>query len=669
MQKKTAYYLLAAIIIAGFVIRLALFLRTPYVSGVDGGYYAYQVAAITEYNQFDWSIFYTNPVIFYVSAFFALFFGVNTGVAIATSLFSVLTGLSIYILAQYLFKDHRTSLIAAFLVVFSPLALRMMADVRKNVAGLFFLPLILYFILKSADDKRNLIGVAVFGLLGVLSHPSVIIAGFIMIAYLALHLSMKRAVDKDELIVVLILAVPALIVAIISPDQLASGLAWVTGGIEKGGVGDTLGWMIHFLLIVAIPGTCLCAKRQNKEDIFLLAWIIISFLMTLLGICGNQAWRFNLMFFAPLAIAAGITFNWLNEKSSTAAYAALAIVFAVSLMQFTYFGLTDSQMRPMFNQNTMHALEESRAAIPEGAIIYTTTQAHPTYWIKYFYGPNVTEQAADKNNTNLNSNLSAGNQVFMVTLDSSPKKEPGLESVFSKDGVTVYNRTATLNPPSSPPEKSGGATDEKEGYDFRRLRYISTYLILPYELVLLIDPPYKEIFLVLFGFAGSALIIGLLLSLAVRAVNPLGPIAEYSLLVLFIILMTYIYIFMPNIFWGQQLLESNPPVAGPQIGNVQQSPDAMPCLCRPDDPGCRCRPGQRTDSPTQEPKPFPEGKPPEQHFRIDENCSCSPEDPECDCRLPPPPPQPGPELTPQPPPINDGIANTSPAEGMSGNIS
>ncbi|MFA6888615.1 MAG: glycosyltransferase family 39 protein [Candidatus Woesearchaeota archaeon] len=552
-SKVINWSVLILIIILGFTARILLFSQHSYISGEDGGYYAYQIKLLLETGSLGESIYTSNPVIFYTSALFALLFGVNTGVMIATAFFSVLLALSVYILMQYLFKNNIASLCAVFFVTFSPVALRLMADVRKNVAGLFFVPLILYFIFKSFEDKRYLIAVVLTGILGILSHQSVIIVGFVMLAYYVLQLVFKRKVDSQELVVLGILTVPVVFASIFLFSYVIDGLSWIASSAGMFQLSfQGLNWYLLPLIIAAVPGTLLCMKRQEKSHILLLAWVLVSFLFTLPAICGQNYWRFGLIFYLPLALATGLSCAWLYEKTKVVAIIFGVVVAGVVLAQFFYFGMTDFQMNSKLSDETMNALEESSIALPDDAFIFTSDQSHIAFWIKYTYTQNV---IVTENSSEINSAISNGKNVYLVHVAQGPSQKSVGEEIFNTNGVTVYQLISEIEPIQSNPSPQGQQTEQ---YSWQRLSVISTYLVLPYELVYIINPPYIEVFQALLGLTLSIGLIGLLISFFVYFIKKVDKRIQYGLILIFMILVAIVYAIEPSFVWGSSNMQNQP---------------------------------------------------------------------------------------------------------------
>ncbi len=586
------YTLLGLILFVGFIARLVLFLKYPYVSGEDGGFYAFKTAELIKTGSLHEPFLRANPVIFYVSALFAFFSDVNTGVTIATALFSVLLGLSVFMLTQYLFNDTKAALIAAVLVVFSALSLRMMADVKKNVAGLFFIPLLFYFIFKSFDDKRYLIGVALTGILGILSHQSVIIVGFVLIGYMGLTLGMQQKIEKNEVVVLGILCIPALILTFILSDYVLQNIAiWIAshpGMFSKPFV--ELDWYLLPLLISAVPACVIWIRQGGRTDRFMLAWVLMAWLLTFPQIAGTQTWRYILLFFVPLAIACGYSISWLSQKAKSVAIISCIVLISIVVLQFVQFGLHDRQMHPKLEQRTMNALFESKTFLSDNAVVYSTEQQHTNYWIRYVYEREITQYSNQMRDT-LREHLANGTSVYVVSFQNQQDPWIATSNSVSQEGVMFNQEGVVLtkisleslekehvqNRPDAP-QPSQTQQLSQSVYSTERLKYVSSYFLLPYELIMMTHLPAKELVLIIIGFTGSLFFFGLLfcvINLVMKKQCHDNSWCTTVLMIISVVFVLVVYIIQPPLFWGptQQGMGIEPPL---MQGNQASSESKFP---------------------------------------------------------------------------------------------
>ncbi len=565
-RKIHVYCILTVIILTGFIARIFLFSQSNFVSGVDGGYYAFQTQQILAGNGLGEPIYKSNPVIFYTSAFFALLFGVHIGVMIATGLFSVLIGVSVFLLTQYLFKDNKAALVATVFVIFSPLALRMMADVRKNVAGLFFMSLFFYFLFKSFEDKKYFVGVIVTGLLGFLSHQSIIVVYFVIMAYIVLQFVILGNVKLNESIIIGILAIPALFALIFLFSYVLEGLQWITAsqGIYHTNFMGLERYLVVFV-IAATPGVLVCIKQRKREHIFLLAWILTGFLLLLSAVSGDYVWRFALIYYVPLAIAAGLTFSWLYEKTKKLAIVFFLIILSIIIWQFFFYGTTDYQMQPLVNEHAMQSLDKSSSIIQDHALVLTTMDPHQAYWVRYYYGDIV--EVVSANNLARHSNDIMNNNdsiVYILVMkqniqnsaadDIADIDEDSIEKVFDDEYLQLYNIIGVLAESENHEQK---LTVHNEEYNTARLYVLASYIILPYEFIYMLHPSYVGLFQAIIGINASIAILGFLMIFCAKGVVYLPKWMQYALIILCTITIGALFLFHPGFFWGSSSDNTN----------------------------------------------------------------------------------------------------------------
>lgn len=617
-----AALVLFTIVCTGFFAHLNLFSQTEYVNGTDGGFYAFRVRELVEDGVFPFSITGSPPVIFLTSAFFAKFFGVFDGVKIATALYSVLLGVSIFILTKYITKSRKAGLIAAFFAIFSPMSLRVAADIRKNTAALFFMPLIFYFMLKLFDDLQKaksasnwkyVIPLAIVGVLGILSHNSIITIWFVSLAYFALYFGLKwfdsahhrGKLEMREFIPVFAVNLLIVVLTLLFYDKISSNLETIAAppGPLSQPMFEELNTYILPLAVVAVPGILLAFWRRTRKDILLLSWLLLLFLLTLSQAVGpSEYWRFILIMFVPITIFVGYSFDWLMKRLRYIAVILLVAVAIIATQQFFEFGRTNPQMTPQLNEQILGSLQKAADRIERDGHVYTSAQHHPYFWVRYFFGINSKrfyEDSLDKFNDLINE----GNDVYYtkgsfdmdvssmnmppeeMKFEEPPKNVKGemeehkppmdfkpdgfktddfepdpalqekyLETVYKDEDVTVFKLKSAVDPSDvkgliRPAMREEDVRPERTAYDFSRLRYLSTYLILPYEIINIINPPYLPLWQIQLGLPLSLLIIGFAASLLLK-IKLKSDLAKFLVIAIGVALVFVIYGLKPSIFWG-----------------------------------------------------------------------------------------------------------------------
>lgn len=638
---------LLGIICYGFFLHLRLFSQTEYVNGTDGGFYAYKTRELIEEGTFTFSLG-SPPVIFLTSALFAKLFGVFNGVKIATTLYSVLLGISIFILTRYITKSKKAGLVAAFFVIFNPMSLRIAADIRKNAAALFFIPLIIYFVLKFFEERmktKSILGgwkyaipLAIVGALGVLSHSSIITVWFATLAYFAFYFGIKKRLEMREFVPVLAADLAIIALMILFYDKISSSLETIAA--PPGPVGlpqlEELNIYILPLAITAVPGILLALRKRSRGDIFSLAWLVLSFLLTLSQVVGpSEYWRFALIMLVPLTIFVGYSFDWLLNRARWIGLIILLVTGIITTRQLFMFGRSNPQMMPQLNEQILSSIKAASDQVGENSYVYTSSPHHNYYWIRYFFGSNTRRQL-EGSLEDINDLISQGRDVYFIegifdmgamltevlpegeSTDAPSGKVQGemdinsptegeeendlppkefesdpalqgkyLETVYEDDNVQLLKLKSEIaatdaNKLIKLATIEGDKRPEASAYEFGRLRYLSTYLILPYETINVVNPPYLPLWQIQLGFPLSLLIIGLVASLLLK-IKFGGNVAKAVAITIGVTSVAIIYGLAPPIFWGDKQTAmynggSPPPTDGQEEKDSMDSGgDGYPC--------------------------------------------------------------------------------------------
>lgn len=592
--------ILIAITCFGFAIHFSLFSQTEYVNGTDGGFYAYKVREIVEEGRYNFSLTQapsSPPVLFLTSAAFAKFFGVFNGVKIATSLYSVLLGVSIFILTKYITKSNKAGLVAAFFAVFSPLSLRIAADIRKNACFLFFLPLMVYFILKFFDNWKYAIPLGVVALLGLLSHNSVITIWFFVLGYLAFYLGVKWKLKSKEFLPVFLVNLVILFLMIFFYGKISSSLEIIAadrGSVQRPAF-ENLNSYILPLMIVAVPGILIAIKKSDNKNLFMMAWLILNFFLTFSQvISAKQYWRFLLPMFVPVCTFVGYSANWLLNKILPIGIIVLVATGIIATSQLFEFGRSDMQMQPQLSGEILTSFKDASEKIDKNEYIYTSYQYHSYFWVRYYFGFNTRKLSQDSI-SDINTLLNEGNQVYFfegremqggdmmeqdMKFDDREMKEQddfkrdnfikeegdfgkegalfsdeNLETVYQEENVKLVKFTSDIEEESldigflDMPEEE--LKRENQEYSYTRFRYLSTFLILPYEIINMIDPSYLPLWQIQLGFPLSLLLAGLIVSIPLRLKPKFNDAARFLLIASGIFIVIIIYGFGASFFWGE----------------------------------------------------------------------------------------------------------------------
>jgi len=600
-RQRASWICLCLILAAAFAAQLILTSGAEYINGTDGGYYAYQLKEMAEQG---WSGGFSPlevpPVFFYVAYPFTQLFGVMMGVKIATALFTVLLGLGTYFLVRTAFRSDAAALLAVFLVVFSPMTLRIAVDIRKNMASLALLVWFLYLFLRCLKNWRWVFLLAAVGLLGVFTHKTFVYVWFILPAYLPFSWLIERCRPDRQDWLLLGCNILAVVGALLLWNSLSPGFNEITANnglpfqASRGAVPEL--WP---LLVLAVPGCLLAALRPRRETTLLLAWFLLSLLLTFPQVNVSNQWRFQVMLFPPVVVFAAVTLGWLWRRFRSYSLPVLLAVLVLSVVSFIAFGSNDLQMKPSLPEPILDSLERGSQVTGRQGLILTDLANQSAYWVRYFFGPGmVSLSSPDRVQTAelVEQALDAGQPVTLVVVGNAPPggnrpanpqpsipqaSPPFLPSLRFDQMTRLYTdglvsiwqvQTAAAISTNQKPVPSTGNAGKPveqagmESYQTGRWAALSTFLIAPYEALRAINPPFLALWEIQIGFPACLLLLGVLF-LGCQEIYPWLSRRPWLLALLLFGSMACVaalYLFSPAWFWGGSV----PPVEDPGVRSL-----------------------------------------------------------------------------------------------------
>jgi len=619
-DNKLSYLHVFAVIIPiiGFVIHLLLSLRTPYVNGVDGSFYALNLKELITYGWFTkFNLIKTpatSPIFFFVAAPFALIFGSSAAVKITTTLFSVLIGVMVYKITKLITKSTKAALIAETLAILSPISMRMAADNRKSVVGLFFLTLAIYLTLKYTKGKKNILYILIACVLGILSHKSFILFWIILLGYFVLLFVFKRKLYLKQNWIFLAGNAAITLVVLITygsiGKEIGNNIAQSSDGIiNMAGIHQS---DLHSLplIVFSIPAILHIVKYSTKQNLLILAWLIVNYLLMFPQVRdeGFWYWRMIMMLYPCLCVLCGYTYYWLYKHLREVAYILMSVPIALSIVWMVNFGLNDFQMKPLGSRVLLDSLEIASKDVEKEDVVITNLGDN--HWIRYFF----TKYTYEFNVQLLLEDISKGkvdldkSDVWIVLnsfeeenwlhgMDEEIKpentkleisntcddldninttQEPMLSelldtlevettrcilknsyiSVYKLSDINFSSENMPTNDASEPPpdqEPIETETIKSRKYAFSRMKYVSSYILLPYELILMLEPPFVSLLEIQLGIPLSIGMIGLLLLVTKDVAKSIGRIGFAEVIgVTFVIVIFWCYLLVsyPEWFWG-----------------------------------------------------------------------------------------------------------------------
>lgn len=214
---------------------------------------------------------------------------------------------------------------AGFLLISSLLVSRIILPIPENLA-LIFLPLSIYFYYLSLKDKilRYAFISGIFFLIIILTHQAAALILFLVITSITMvEIILNRDINVYKnyggflLLGGLLVLVGLLVLFLWQPDIINSilnqGISAATGFITSISTNRPLniqGYIESFgylALISALVGIFFSARKRRRKDLFVLTWIIITFLLSIAYYFGINVISYRMLIYIliPLSIIGG----------------------------------------------------------------------------------------------------------------------------------------------------------------------------------------------------------------------------------------------------------------------------------------------------------------------------------------------------------------------------
>lgn len=359
----------------------------------------------------------------YFTAGFSAFCGdVTLGVKISQAFFSALPILTIWLLAKYITKSDRVSLIAALLLSLSAMTVGM-SDVLRNTGALAFLPLFYLFFLKfvNGEGRKWTIKtplkvrgkkwgltfssnfVLSLVLFAVILGCHFLTAGFAVmtvVAYMAFFTGYRRRIPWRELKFVAVLGILVLvgIVASGSLREKILGTANVMATSETvpsdlfpfseaaiptpgGGDGGPPGGMFMFFLpfiLLSLPAMWYTLRHNDRRYLLFIATILLGLLCAQNWIVYQMyCFRFMIMIYIALFILMGISIWYIGKHMKKIAAGIIVVVVGFSVFTLAGMGGTAGAW---ISEEDWTELREIGRQLPENSVVMAPGLEGLFYW-------------------------------------------------------------------------------------------------------------------------------------------------------------------------------------------------------------------------------------------------------------------------------------------------
>mgnify|MGYP000533553663 CR=1 FL=1 len=338
MYKKIVFSVFT--LIASFMIVYSVVSKCPLLPGIDGPYYLVQTNYLLKYFKLKYM---DPPLAFFILAFFRLLIGdpftaLKVGICVITSIIAV----AIFFYADYFIKDEVQAFLIALTFVLNSTTFRLLQDFWKNLTGLIWIVLSLYFTAKgvSEDSKKYSILASIFIVLTYLTH--ILDAGVITLIYIfapiLLLVHSIKSIKKMwiQVATVALMLAAAFIAPIIVGGDIAKGVAFVKDlleiekEVEEFPPIAAVRWSFIGLLSGAASLFFSLYYTKRKPAYSLLGAVGIALIaLNIPFIERSWLWRFQLMNGFLLTLALSIILAEVKDKVARVAILLLLLGFVI----------------------------------------------------------------------------------------------------------------------------------------------------------------------------------------------------------------------------------------------------------------------------------------------------------------------------------------------------
>ena len=353
IKEKSSIILLFSIFLFSFILDIYILTRYNLSYGMDGPFYDLKVLSIL---QTGFPASNDPPLVYMLTPFVALTGNSFLGIKIGMSLIGSLMVFPAYFLTETFsnkldFKSKVPALLSAFLIAINVSYFQMIGDVMQNLAGVFFLLLLIYFNLKWLENTKkwhkygvitlilllcNILTHIYTGMLAIVIFVSLLIFNITIIKYKTGRLpifDLKVFGIMGLLIIGALFAMftiyPIMLSKFTTVISFFSGTTSSNTGIENS-VNLTLLLTIPFLLgIYATMKTLFSGIKdrntiqnivKNKKTLLSWVYLVMTAVLIVLSIVpSDYQSRFVAMVFVPIALITPIGLklikSWLSNNS------------------------------------------------------------------------------------------------------------------------------------------------------------------------------------------------------------------------------------------------------------------------------------------------------------------------------------------------------------------
>jgi hypothetical protein len=435
MSKKHVYILFGLVLL---ILRLVFNFKFELIPGINGGYYPLQVRTLLETGHLGFS---DMPLYFYINAFFTKIISLFTTIEINQLIIAILKIIDsialplflipLYLINKNIFGNHLTKSFEIILVGFATLSfspLILTSDLQKNAFAVPLMVFFIYFLLLfyQKNLKKPFILTIIFLILIGLTHFGVFAISLLLFITTLLCFYRKKALFPS----LAILISGTALVFLFDPDRAERLLNLGNSIFEKPVIlygnfspTDYVNYVLSYLLIAL--GIYHITRRKNSLTSYqinmLLAFLIVTFLLSFPLIDMEYSRRFSLILFIPQLILLSNLFTFFNRwVTRIISY----LLIAVSITSI--FLMTGNIKPPSITKQAFDDLKNIEAYISEPDETLIIARHGLEWWTAWQLRTKVGQDKSIEKNTFLKYQK----VINLVQLSGINQMHPGVRSPF-----------------------------------------------------------------------------------------------------------------------------------------------------------------------------------------------------------------------------------------------
>ncbi len=419
-----------------FTVQLLVHFRNPLPYGVDGPFYVYESKCILSTLK---PCIPDSPLALYIIAALSSVLGYYLGVKVFLATITSLITIPLYFtLKKITLKKGLSTIIVLATYTFNPFTLRLSLEFAKNILGLLFLALMLYYLYDLVVEETSRFRIAILLLLVVLvafTHILVFAVMYFALLVVLVYAIISKSKVLNSAIALFVIANAMLVLGLFTPF-----LGWEpymeSLGLRSGGIGISnytvskltrleypsinIEFLVLLLVLVLQVYFFAMSSTARPYTLFLIVHTITS-LLPLPSIAGLH-WRTMLLNSIIIPITLALAYRTMGKT--------ILVLLAIIVLALTpsYMRIALLEAKPSLPQQVLLELEQALNTTSSNCTYYYVPDKLLLHWIRVYVNPLKAYGNLNKISGRLNGNYT----VCMIVYTVNPLIEPPRPSIASK---------------------------------------------------------------------------------------------------------------------------------------------------------------------------------------------------------------------------------------------